>query len=215
MAEMEWTEAMSRDYARYMESNVKHDHREWAKKIAADWPEAPAGATVVDVAGGPAFLLLEVAPHLKNPRLVLTDASEVMVKVAQERAADRGFKIETLLCPAEKLGLPDAGADLILCKHFLRFAPDIAAVLQEMARVLKPGGRAYCIDFNPDGPRFGAWLLRSWIKLTAPPFIRANFAATMHIGPPASSLPERFCRAGFSSAELLHPGVSYLVRAIK
>lgn len=215
MIEFEWTEQMSRDYAAYMEKNVKHDHRAWAERIATDWPEAPAGALVADVAGGPGFLLFELAPRLKSPRLVLTDSSPLMLSLARERAARLGVEVEVHLCPAEKLKLPDASMDMVLCKHALRFAPDLDAVLRELARVLRPGGRAYVIDFNPDGPRLGSLLLLTWIKLTAPPFIRANFGPTMRMGPPASALPSRFRAAGFREAVVLHPGVSYLIRAVR
>jgi ubiquinone/menaquinone biosynthesis C-methylase UbiE len=215
MAEVEWTEEMSRLYAAYMKRNVKHDHRRWAEWIARDWPEAPAGATVADVAGGPAYLLLELAPRLKSPRLVLTDSSPVMVKLAGEQGERLGLAIETHLCPAEKLDLPDASVDLVTCKHALRFAPDQDAVLRELARVTKPGGRAYCIDFNPDGPRLGSLLLLSWIKLTAPRFIAANFGPSMRMGPSPDALLARFRAAGFRAADLLHPGVSYLIRAVR
>lgn len=213
MTAFEWTEEMSREYAAYMEKNVPRDHRQWALRIAADGPEIPAGATVVEVAAGPAFLLFEVAPLFKTPRLIVTDSSPTMLKIAMERAKARGREIETHLCPAEKLDLPDHTADLVLCKHFLRFAPDLPAVLREMRRILKPGGRAYCIDFNPRGPWLGSNLLLLWIRLTAPPFIRQNFAAAMRMGPPVSTLPASFQAAGFAHAEVLHAGVSYLLRA--
>jgi len=215
MGEDEWTEELCRTYARYMESNVPHDHRPWARRIAEDWPDLPAGATVVDVAGGPAFLLAEVAPLLRTPRLVIADVSATMVRLAGERAAGRALAVEGIVCPAEKLALPDAAADLVLCKHALRLVQDINAALREMARVLKPSGRAYLIDFEPEGAWLGRTLLELWIRLTAPPFIRAAFAETMRIGPPASSLRLRLRAAGFANASVLASGVSYLVRATK
>lgn len=214
-ADLEWTEEMSREYARYMEMNVKYDHREWAKMIAADWPQVPASASVVDVAGGPAFLLLEVAPLLKEPQLILTDGSPLMITIGQERAAPRHYEIEGHVCLAEQLALPDATADLVLCKHFLRFAQDLDQSLREMARVLKPGGRAYLIDFNGEGPWLGSLLLRLWIRCTAPTFISTNFARSMALGLPAASLPERIKAAGFSEAVVLYSGVSYLIRAVR
>jgi ubiquinone/menaquinone biosynthesis C-methylase UbiE len=211
-AATEWSEEMSRAYARYMETNVKHDHRRWAERIATDWPGAPTGATVVDVAGGPGFQLLEVAPRLRQPRLVVTDSSPSMLELAHQRAGQRGIAVQTLLCPAEQLALADASVDLVLCKHFLRFAPDLGAVLREMARVLRPGGRAYLIDFNAEGPFLGAALLNLWIRLTAPRFISGMFWRTMRAGLSASGLPASLLAAGFADASVLRSSVSYLVR---
>jgi ubiquinone/menaquinone biosynthesis C-methylase UbiE len=214
-SETEWTEEMSRGYARYMERNVKHDHRPCAKRIAADWPGAPPGATVVDVAGGPAFLLLELAPLLKQPRLVLTDISPLMLEIARERAAQRGVEVQTVLCPGERLELADGSVDLLVCKQFLRLAADQGAVLREAARVLRPGGRAYVIDFNAKGPLWGQLLLNAWIQLTAPRFIRGMFWGTMSCGLAASEVPAAMRVAGFSEASLLRSGVSYLARGVR
>lgn len=215
MSEIEWSDENSRAYARYMEKNVRFDHRRFAEYIAADWPQAPAGGLVLDVAGGPAFLLLEVARHLREPRLMVADSSPVMIEIGRERAARQGFTLEARLCPAEKLDLPDGCVDLVLCKHFLRLATDTDASLREMARVLKPGGRAYFIDFNGERPWLGATLLQLWIQLTAPKFLRHGFRASMATGLRASCLPARMRAAGFADAEILRDGVSYLVRAAR
>lgn len=215
MSDVEWTDEMSRMYARYMETNVRHDHRGWARRIAADWSARPPQPTIVDVAGGPAFLLLEVAPLVEKPRLVVTDGSAVMIELAHERAKARDCTVEGHVCGAEKLDLADASADLVLCKHFLRLAPDLDGSLREMARVLKPGARAYLVDFNREGPKWLARLLHLWILLTAPSFISKFFGATLAAALPASSLPQRLRAAGFAQADVIHSGVSYLVRAVR
>jgi len=213
MGGQEWSEETSRVFAKYMETNVHHDHRPHARRIAADWPEIPAGAVVADVAGGPAFLLLEMAPLLREPRLILTDSSPTMLKIARENAAARGVAIEARLCPAEKLDLPDASVDLVLCKHFLRLAPDLDAALREMARILKPRGRAYLIDFNAEGPWLLSRLLHLWILLTAPRFLSSVFGQTLRASLPASGIPARCRASGFSSAEVVRSNVNFLVRA--
>jgi ubiquinone/menaquinone biosynthesis C-methylase UbiE len=215
MSDIEWSDENSRAYARYMETNVPRDHRPFAQRILADWPDIPAGATVVDIAGGPGFLILELAPGLKHPRLIVTDISPAMIELGHERARARGFQLQAELCSAEKLGLSAGSVDLVLCKHFLRLAGDADAALREMARVLKPGGRAYLIDFNAERPWLGAKLLHFWIMLTAPPFLRQSFGATMKLGWAASTVPPRVLAAGFSRAEVLRSSVSYLVRATR
>jgi ubiquinone/menaquinone biosynthesis C-methylase UbiE len=215
MSEQEWTEELSRDYTRYMEKNLRYDTRPWARRIAADCSDLPAGAAVLDVAGGPAFLLLELAPLLPSPRLLLADFAPTMIKLGQERAAARGLTVEGYTCPAEKLGLPAASVDVAICKHFLRLASDVDAVLGELARVLKPGGRAYIVDFNGEAPRLGATMLRFWIRLTAPKYLSVDFDRSIRTGLPASTLPERLVRAGFREADVLAGGVAYLVRGTR
>lgn len=215
MSEIEWNDETCQQYVRYMERVVPHDHRKFAARIAKDWPEVPARATVVDVAGGPAFLSLELAAHLTDPHLVVADVAPLMIEMGRQRAAARGISLESHVCAAEAMDLSDASADLVLCKHFLRLATDLDACLREMVRILKPGGRAYLIDFNADRPWLGAKLLHGWILLTAPPFIRASFGETMALGLSVASLPPRLRAAGFSDTQVLHGSVSYLVRAVR
>jgi demethylmenaquinone methyltransferase / 2-methoxy-6-polyprenyl-1,4-benzoquinol methylase len=213
MSDVEWSDQTSRDYTRYMETVVRRDHRPCAQRILADFSGCPRGATVVDVAGGPAFMLLEVGPHIPQSRMILLDASPTMIELGRERAAARGLKIEGRVCPAERLDLPDAVADLVLCSHFLRLARDLDATLREVARVLRPGGRAYLSDFDREGPWLLQRLLLLYIRLTAPSFLSRNFGETLRIALPASTLPGRLRAAGFSDARILHRSVSYLIRA--
>jgi len=42
MTDFEWTEQMSREYADYMERNVPHDHRKWARRIGPPASSLPA-----------------------------------------------------------------------------------------------------------------------------------------------------------------------------
>jgi ubiquinone/menaquinone biosynthesis C-methylase UbiE len=215
MSEPEWTEEVSREYTRYMEKNLRYDTRPWARRIAADCSDLAAGAAVLDVAGGPAFLLLELAPLLPSPRLLLADSAPAMIQLGQERAAARGLTLEGYACPAEKLELPAASVDVVVCKHFLRLAADADAVLGELARVLKPGGRAYIVDFNGEAPWLGGAMLRLWIRLTAPEYLSANFGESFKKGLPASTLPDRLTRAGFREASVLVGKVAYLVRGTR
>ena len=44
-------------------------------------------------------------------------------------------------CPADRIPLPDASLDSILCTEVLEHVPDPVAVWREFARLLKPGGK--------------------------------------------------------------------------
>jgi SAM-dependent methyltransferase len=47
------------------------------------------------------------------------------------------------VCPVEQLDVPDASFDLVLCTQVLEHVRDPAKALQEIARVLRPGGHAF------------------------------------------------------------------------
>jgi len=82
-----------------------------------------------------------------------------------------------------------------MSKHFVRLAQDVDAVFAEMARVLRPGGRAYVIDFDGEAPWLTGRLLELWVRLTAPGFLRESFAASRRSGLPFSLLPARLAAA--------------------
>lgn len=211
----DWTPDQARSYVAAMEGNVKRDHRRWARQIAEDLGALPAGATVLDLASGPAFLLLELAPYVPGARLVACDSSPVMLDLAVERARARGRTLQTLPSAAEATGLPDASVDVVLCKHYLRLSTAPDALLKETLRVLKPGGRAWYVDFNREAPRWKARVLQAWIWVANSRDLARDFWPTLDLALPASSLPGRFRGAGFSEARLLHAGLSYLVRGTR
>ena len=49
--------------------------------------------------------------------------------------------IDYLVCPAERLQVPDAAYDVVLCQQGLPLIPDRRAALAEMWRALRTGGR--------------------------------------------------------------------------
>src|SRR5690606_13659270 len=76
------------------------------------------------------------------------DVNETFVQRATARAAEAGLAARTTFhhVTDERIPLPDASADRILCKNVLEYVPDYHATLAECRRVLKPGGLLYAID---------------------------------------------------------------------
>jgi len=211
MTELDWSETTSRAYARYMEKNIRYDYRRWATKILADLSTVPSTTSVVDVAGGPGFLALEVGRHLGHPRLWVVDASPTMLELAGENGRKYSLEVVARLGEAERLAFPDGFADVVLCKHFIRLSPDPERALREMARILKPGGRVYVIDFDRQAPAVRRWLLSLWIRLTAPDFIRSAFHDAFRTGFPAARMVTMFHEAGLRNPRVISRGTSYLV----
>jgi phosphatidylethanolamine/phosphatidyl-N-methylethanolamine N-methyltransferase len=76
------------------------------------------------------------------------DLSEPMLRKAQRRVAELGLRnVEGLvLMDAERLAFPDASFDVIVAQHVITTVPHPEATLDELARVLRPGGEMVLIS---------------------------------------------------------------------
>lgn len=102
------------------------------------------GMTVLELASGPGDTGLAVAEWLRpGGRLIATDGSESMVALARERAAALELEdiVETREMDAERIDLPAASVDGVLCRWGYMLLADPGAALRESRRVLRPGGR--------------------------------------------------------------------------
>ena len=110
---------------------------------AIDRARLPSGAVVADVGTGTGFVARGLAP--KVARVFGFDESPEMLAVARKNLSD--FRnVEFGEAPGERLPLPDGFLDAVFANMYLHHAPDPAAALAEMARILKPGGRLVVTD---------------------------------------------------------------------
>jgi len=115
--------------------------------------------TYLDVAGGTgdiAFRLYD-ATDGKAP-ITVYDINASMLKVGEARALDRGIlhNMDWVEGNAEKLPFPDNSFDVYTIAFGLRNVTRIDNALKEAARVLKPGGRFFCLEFSHvDHPALG------------------------------------------------------------
>lgn len=103
----------------------------------------PAGAVCLDLTCGTGFVTRQLAEHTGRPATGV-DASEGMIAMAraQQGPACRYVHAEAL---AYLRALPARSADIVTCAWGLGYTRPVA-VLCEMARVLRPGGRIGVID---------------------------------------------------------------------
>ncbi|MGV9314004.1 methyltransferase domain-containing protein [Streptomyces sp. NPDC003691] len=102
---------------------------------------AGAGHTVLDLGCGPGTDLAALAGCVGPGGAVIgIDASREMVELARERTAGLGT-VDVRLGDIHRLPLPDASADRARTDRVLQHVDDPAAVLAEVRRVLRPGGR--------------------------------------------------------------------------
>jgi ArsR family transcriptional regulator len=103
----------------------------------------PPDWTVADLGCGTGQVVAELAPFVG--RVIGVDNSAAMLKAAKRRVNGTG-NVELRRGDLESLPLEDASCDAALLVLALTYVPDVAAVLREASRVLKPGGRLVVVD---------------------------------------------------------------------
>lgn len=88
----------------------------------------------------------------RGHRIIGVDSSPEMLARAGERVPDGDF----LLGDLRQLPVPDAEVDLVVCALALSHVPDLAPVMAEFARVLRPGGHLIITDMHPESLLRGA-----------------------------------------------------------
>ena len=108
-------------------------------KIAAIQP----GEKVLDIACGTGLVSFRAAEQAGLKGYVLaTDISDRMIEAARGISKERSAtNIDFERMDAEQLTIPNESFDVVICALGLMYVPDPLLALNEMRRVLKPGGR--------------------------------------------------------------------------
>ena len=103
------------------------------------------GGSVLEVGVGTGMSL---PLYSKKCQLSGVDLSEPMLRKAQERVTELGLSnVEGLwVMDAERLSFPDNSFDAVVAQHVITTVPNPEAALDELARVLKPGGEIILIS---------------------------------------------------------------------
>jgi ubiquinone/menaquinone biosynthesis C-methylase UbiE len=118
---------------------------------------ATGTSVVLDIASGTGEPGLSIAPHLHGGKVVITDLAEHMLTVAKEKAAEAGISnVDFREADANALPFAENTFDEISCRHGFMFFPDMQQAANEMARVLKPGGRIATAVWA--GPEKNPWV---------------------------------------------------------
>ncbi|CAN5342166.1 hypothetical protein BH18GEM1_BH18GEM1_23490 [soil metagenome] len=102
-----------------------------------------SGETVLDLGcGGGLDLILAARAVGPTGRAIGVDMAEPMVARAKNNLRTlRLARATAMVAFAEALPLPNTAVDCVVANGILNLAPDKSAVLAELARVLRPGGR--------------------------------------------------------------------------
>ncbi len=187
------------------------DHR-WRGRTAAVCDPRP-GERVLDLCCGTADLAMALRKREPRASVVGCDFSRPMLVRGWRKLRRARLGRRAALVAGDALGLPLAGAsvDAVVCGFGLRNLADPAAGLEEMVRVVRPGGRVVLLEFHrPSGRGLAATLFRLYFRRVLPTLggwlsrgeaYRYMVASIRAFGP-AGATAERMRRAGLADVSI-------------
>jgi len=126
-------------------------HRLWKDRFVAR-VKPRDGEQILDMAGGTgdiAFRMAREKDGAPGAAITVADINPAMLKVGMNRAADRGLDgLVWTEANAEELQFPDRFFDAYTIAFGIRNVTNIPAALKEAHRVLRRGGRFFCLEFS-------------------------------------------------------------------
>lgn len=175
----------------------------WKRLLVGSLPDLRSPACV-DLACGTGDVSFLLAQRYPAGQVTGLDLTEPMLAIARGRNRFPNVRfMHQDLCAT---GLPDGCADIVTGSYALRNAPDLGLALDEIGRILKPGGVAVFLDFANAGNRFlrapRRWLLTAWcgfwgLVLHGDPGIHGYIGASLSAFPAPSDLRGLFLDRGF------------------
>jgi ubiquinone/menaquinone biosynthesis C-methylase UbiE len=117
-----------------------------AQRVAA---QLPPRSRVLEVAPGPGYFAIELA-KIGNLRIKGLDISKTFIEIARANAAQAGVRVDFREGNASAMPFADETFDFLLCRAAFKNFSEPGRALEEMYRVLKPGGQAMIIDLRRD-----------------------------------------------------------------
>jgi demethylmenaquinone methyltransferase/2-methoxy-6-polyprenyl-1,4-benzoquinol methylase len=144
--------------------------RGWRRKAVALSGIRP-GDRVLDICAGTGELAFALLPAVGPTGSVMaTDFCENMLAFAKKKQGDGSRNITFQAADAKSLPFPDNSFDAVTVGFGMRNIPDTVLALQEVRRVLKPGGRFVCLELTkPQSPLLGR--LYNWYLSRFMPFV--------------------------------------------
>jgi len=142
--------ALQRRIQRYgWDRAAEHYERLWSSQLKPaqerllELAELEPGARVLEISCGTGLVTWPLASLVGSTGYILaTDISERMVEQTAAEAARRGLsQVACRRVDAESIEAADASFDAVVCALGLMYVPHVAAALEQMCRVLAPGGR--------------------------------------------------------------------------
>jgi ubiquinone/menaquinone biosynthesis C-methylase UbiE len=143
----------------------------------------------LEVGPGPGYLGLEWLKRTRDTQLTALEISPAMIELASRNAAEYGLVGRWRAVEGNALRMPfeDDQFDAVLTNGSLHEWEDPARVLEEIARVLRPGGRYFVSDLRRDMLSAFRWLLH---LTTRPRAIRPGLRSSIDAAYTAAEIRE-------------------------
>lgn len=166
------------------------------REIRAHHPEG----IMVDVGSGPGYLVSSIAKSLPLLRVIGVDISNEMVKLSTRNIPSPSVNgsVEFRQGDIQELPFGDNSVDFVVSTLSLHHWSEPQQALQEIHRILKPGGQFLIFDLRRDARRLFYWLLGFAQRFVVP-------AAIRRIGEPTGSATSSYTPV---EAEALLAGMS-------
>jgi ubiquinone/menaquinone biosynthesis C-methylase UbiE len=139
--------AVARWYAEQTRKSTRR-FKELAEQTAR---QIEAGASVLEVAPGPGYFAIELA-KLGDYKITGLDISETFVEIARANASKAGVRVDFQHGNASDMPFSNDSFNFLVCCAAFKNFTEPALALEEMYRVLKPGGKALIVDLRKDTP---------------------------------------------------------------
>jgi ubiquinone/menaquinone biosynthesis C-methylase UbiE len=133
-------------YAKNTARNLRR-FREMARAIGE---RSAPDAHILEVAPGPGYLAIEIARS--GRRVSAIDISHSFVALVRENARKAGVAVDVRQGNAAALPFSDRSFDFVVCSAAFKNFSDPVGALDEIFRVLKPGGQASIYDLRNEAP---------------------------------------------------------------
>jgi ubiquinone/menaquinone biosynthesis C-methylase UbiE len=115
---------------------------------------APATGIVLEIGSGTGANL----PHYPDvERIIFTEPDPFMRAKLCSKLQSASMPVEVIATPAEALPCPDSTIDMVVSTFVLCTVTDVSACLEEIRRVLRPGGRLLFLEHVRGEGRVARW----------------------------------------------------------
>jgi demethylmenaquinone methyltransferase/2-methoxy-6-polyprenyl-1,4-benzoquinol methylase len=189
--------------------------RGWKRRLV-DMAKLGGDETALDLACGTGDITFALAERLTAGQAVGLDITEGMLRIAEQKRSERNIA-NVAFHRADIMSMPfeTESFDCVTCGYALRNVPDVARALEEIKRVLRPGGRFLSLDFAHPGNKIYRWLYLRYLAavgsalgfiLHGDPDTYRYIPESLKLYPGQRGVRELMNEAGFVDAGILEFG---------
>ena len=219
---------IARKYGLFNTCSSFGTYRLWLHALV-DYAPITHADTVLDIAGGTGDVSFCVARKKKPARIVCSDLVPEMLDVAKERYQRHYSKrapIDFHIVDAQNIPYADNSFECVTVAYGIRNMPDRKCALQEIRRVLKPGGACVCLEFSHPHNKLWRALYEFYLRHNIPlwgKFITGDaegfvyLAQSIHAFPAQQEFAHLFEESGFERVTWKNcaGGIAAIHRAFK